>query len=111
MRWELDCSYVIKGFSSKLNKNRINQEKHGVSFELTELVFDNSRALSRQDRFENGEMRWQTIGMVGESLLILLVAHTVEDEGESNGDGGEQTRIMPARRATPVERKIYEQGS
>ena len=82
-----------------------------MSFELAELVFDDPRAVSRQDRFENGEMRWQTIGMVGESLLILLVAHTVEDEGESNGANGEHIRIISARRATRVERKIYEQGS
>ena len=59
-----------------------------MSFELAELVFNNPRAMSRQDRFENGEMRWQTIGMVGESLLILLVAHTVEGERESNREGG-----------------------
>ena len=86
-----------------------------MSFELAELVFDDPRAVSRQDRFENGEMRWQTIGMVGESLLILLVAHNVEDEGESDnegeGEGGEHIRITSARRATRVERKIYDQGS
>ena len=84
-----------------------------MSFELAELVFNDPRAVSRQDRFENGEMRWQTIGMVGESLLILLVAHTVEDESESesNSEGGEHIRIISARRATRVERKSYEQGS
>ena len=59
-----------------------------MSFELAEFVFDDPRAVSRQDRFENGEMRWQTVGMVGESLLIFLVAHTVEDERESNREGG-----------------------
>ena len=102
-------------FSSDPNKNRINLERHSVSFELAELVFNDPRAVSRQDRFENGEMRWQTIGMVGESLLILLVAHTVEDESESesesNSEGGEHIRIISARRATRVERKSYEQGS
>ena len=59
-----------------------------MSFELAELVFNNPRAMSRQDRFENGELRWQTLGMVGESLFILLVAHTVEGERESNREGG-----------------------
>ena len=75
-------------FSSDPNKNRINLERHSVSFELAELVFNNPRAMSRQDRFENGELRWQTLGMVGESLFILLVAHTVEGERESNREGG-----------------------
>ena len=98
-------------FSFDPTKNRSNQEKHGVPFELAKLVFDDPRAVSRQDRFENGEMRWQSIGLIGESLLILLVAHTVEDESESNSEGGEHIRIISARRATRVERKIYEQGS
>ena len=98
-------------FSSDPNKNRINLERHSVSFELAELVFNDPRAVSRQDRFENGEMRWQTIGMVGESLLILLVAHTAEGESESNSKGGEHIRIISAQRATRVEKKIYEQGS
>ena len=49
--------------------------------------------------------------MVGESLLILLVAHTVEDEDQSDGISDEHIRIISARRATRVERKIYEQGS
>ena len=78
-----------------------------MSFDLAELVFSDPRAVSRQERFENGKLRWQTLGMVRESLFILLMAHTVEDEGE----GGEHIRIISARRATRVERKIYEQGS
>ena len=79
-----------------------------MSFDLTELVFNDPRAVSRQERFENGKLRWQTLGMVGESLLILLVAHTAEGESESNSEGGEHIRIISARRATRVERKIYE---
>ena len=82
-----------------------------MSFELAELVFNDPRAVSRQERFENGKLRWQTLGMVGESLLILLVAHTAEGESESNSEGGEHIRIISARRATRVERKSYEQGS
>ena len=79
-----------------------------MSFDLAELVFNDPRAVSRQERFENGKLRWQTLGMVGESLLILLVAHTAEGESESNSEGGEHIRIISARRATRVERKIYE---
>lgn len=45
-------------------KNLINQQKHGLDFETASLVFDDPNALSVQDRFENGEERYQTIGMI-----------------------------------------------
>ena len=65
--------------------------------------------LIRQDRIEDGEERWQTIGVVY-GVTVLLVAHTVT---EGNDDRGpvETIRIISARRATPRERKHYEQES
>ena len=86
------------------DKNRRNQRKHGVSFEAAKLVFEDPAHISRQDRTEGGEQRWQTIGMVGD-VALLLVAHTWED---TEGDG-EHIRIISARRATKLERKVYEQ--
>jgi uncharacterized protein len=92
-------------FSWDDRKNASNVIKHGVSFEAAKWVFDDPLSLSRQDRIENGEQRWQTIGLVADCLL--LVAHTWVD-----GDGGEEhTRIISARRATSIERKAYEQGT
>jgi uncharacterized DUF497 family protein len=44
------------------NKSRANRRKHGVSFETASLVFDDPNHLSVQDRFEEGEERWQTLG-------------------------------------------------
>ncbi len=87
-------------------KNESNQHKHGVSFATAQLVFDDPLHLTRQDRIENGELRWQTVGLAG-GVVLLLVAHTwyEEDTGE------EHIRIISARRATKLERKIYEQGS
>lgn len=61
---------------------------------------------SAQDRIEHGEQRWQTIGQVG-GVVLLIVAHTWH-ESES---GTEHIRIISARRATKLERKIYEQGT
>lgn len=87
-------------------KNEANQRKHGISFEAAQLVFDDSLHVSRQDRIEGGEERWQTIGMAADVVLIL-VAHTWRD---SESDG-EQIRIISARRATKLEKAIYEQGS
>jgi uncharacterized DUF497 family protein len=46
-------------------KNESNKAKHGVSFETATLVFDDPLHLSRQDRVEDGEERWQTLGNAG----------------------------------------------
>ena len=86
-------------------KNQSNLKKHGVSFETAKLVFADKLHLSRQDRVENGEARWQTLGMVNHTLL-LLVAHTLVQQGVYE----EQIRIISARRAAKLERKIYEQN-
>jgi uncharacterized DUF497 family protein len=85
-------------------KSRRNLAKHKVSFETAKLVFDDPRAISRLDRIEHGEGRWQTVGLAG-GIVVLLVAHTYHDE-----DGEEVIRIISARKATPHERKMYEQG-
>ncbi len=82
-------------------KNQSNLRKHGIDFDTASLVFDDPNALSQQDRIEDGEMRWQTIGLVS-GCLVLLVAHTVH-EGEH-----EVIRIISARRADPKERNRYE---
>ena len=87
-------------------KNRANLKKHGVGFEAAQLVFDDPLHLSRQDRVEGGEDRWQTLGMV-DAVVLLLVAHTWRE----TETGEEHIRIISARRATRMERKFYEQGA
>ncbi|MGH6784181.1 MAG: BrnT family toxin [Sphingomicrobium sp.] len=67
-----------------------------------ELIFHDPFHLSVPDRTERGDERWQTIGLVGS--LILLVVHTyVEQNGE------EIIRIISARKATKHERERYEE--
>lgn len=56
-------------------RSRRHLAKHKVSFEIATLVFDDPRAISRLDRIERGEERWQTLGLVG-GIVVLLVAHT-----------------------------------
>lgn len=87
-------------------KARTNLQKHQLSFEMAVRVFADPLALMHQDRVENGEQRWQTLGTV-EGYLLLLVAHTVRDDE----DGTEVIRIISARRADKKERKLYEQGN
>lgn len=90
------------------NKNRSNKQKHGVSFEEAARVFFDPLHLSRQDRIESGEQRWQTLGSVY-GVTILLVAHTITEDDE-NGQPVEVVRIISARKATKSERKRYEEG-
>ena len=85
-------------------KNLSNQSKHGVSFEAAAQVFRDPMYASLQDRVEDGEERWQTLGVV-RGVLLLLVAHTVEEESST----GIAIRIISARRANRRERRFYEQ--
>ena len=80
-----------------------NFRKHGVSFETAVRVFSDPYALVEQDRIENGEERWQTLGVV-EGILMLLVAHTVSEQEDVA-----VIRIISARRANRRERRRYEE--
>lgn len=91
MRWSWDDS-----------KNRINRQKHGIGFETASLVFNDRMAVSIPDPHADEE-RWRTIGMIGN--VVVIVVHT--DERPKNGV--EPGRIISARKATPRERRIYEE--
>ena len=89
-------------------KNRSNQRKHGgIAFEMAAQVFRDPFRLTRQDRIEGGKERWQTLGVV-HGVTVLLVAHTITED-DDEGEPVEVIRIISARRATPRERKRYEQ--
>ncbi len=85
-------------------KAESNLKKHRISFETATRVFADPFALTKQDRIESGELRWQTLGVV-DGYLLILVAHTTRDI-----DGVEYVRIISARRAEPKERKRYEEN-
>lgn len=91
-------------FEWDTNKAKSNLIKHGIRFEEAVLVFDDPYHLSLQDRHENGEFRWQTIGLV-HGLIVIMVAHTVRFES-----GDEVIRIIIARKADRKERSRYEHG-
>lgn len=92
-------------FSWDEEKNESNRKKHGVGFEMAQFVFNDPLHISRQDRVENGEQRWQTMGIVG-SVALLLVAHT----WQVTEDNSEHIRIISARRATRMEKIVYEKN-
>jgi uncharacterized DUF497 family protein len=84
-------------------KDAVNKAKHGVSFALAVLVFNDPLAVTIPDPHE-GELRERTIGRPSADFpAVLFVVHTIENE-HSIG------RIISARRATAYERKQYEEG-
>ncbi|MDI7774107.1 BrnT family toxin [Asticcacaulis sp. EMRT-3] len=81
-------------------KAAANLVKHKVPFELAVQVFTDPFQLSEPDPHE-GEARWRTIGSpLPHHPLLLFVLHTDNDS--------EDGRIISARKATPHERKAYE---
>jgi uncharacterized DUF497 family protein len=82
-------------------KGRTNLRKHGVDFHEAGTVFDDPLSTTFPDPDHSvDEARFLTIG-VSASGRILVVAHT---------DRGEAVRLINARRATPRERKFYEES-
>jgi uncharacterized DUF497 family protein len=86
-------------------RNRRNLRKHKISFENAKLVFDDPQALSDRGREVNDEERWQTVGAIDNSIIVV-VAHTFREEA-----GDEVIRIISARKASPSERRAYAEGS
>jgi uncharacterized DUF497 family protein len=84
------------------SKDRTNIAKHGVGFDEARRVFSDPQVIIREDRVVEGEERLHAIGYVER---VLLVVHTVREEGL-----GAIIRIISARKATPAERKLYEEG-
>jgi len=66
-------------------------------------VFDDPLALSQLDP-ATGEERWQTVGLVG--AAVVLVIHTWPDSEDDDAVG----RIISARKATAHERRAYEEA-
>jgi uncharacterized DUF497 family protein len=85
------------------NKNRINKEKHDISFEEAKEVFDDALHISKLDyRFNYFEERWITIGSTSKHKILVVANLFFSDEGE------EIIRIISARKANTKERQIYE---
>lgn len=87
-------------------KSWANKRKHGLSFEAAEYVFADPLAVSRLDPYPDEE-RWQTIGLIGE--VTIFVVHTWPEYDPATGE--ETGRIISARKATALERRVYEEGT
>jgi len=79
-----------------------NVVKHGVSFEEAATVFRDTLSATGADPDHSfSEERFITFG-ISRGGRLLVVAHTDRDD--------DTIRIISARRATPHEREIYEEG-
>ena len=88
----------IDGVEWDSKKAQINLKNHGVSFETAQYIFSDPQRLWRLDQSESntsGEERWQTLGQVGETLLVVYT------------ERGEAKRLIMARLATKAERRSY----
>ena len=53
-------------------KNKINQHKHGISFEAAQLAFaDTNRIIAKDLEHSNGEKRYYCFGQVGEHIVTV----------------------------------------
>jgi len=81
------------------NKDAANIVKHGLSLVEGEGVLSDPLGLTVEDESSQGEVRWTTIGMNANGVLLVVV-WTERDDGE---------RLISVRRPTTMERKDYEE--
>jgi len=84
-------------------KAEANRQRHRISFALAQEVFNDEYKAHIHRGDEHGEERWWTIGLVGSQLLIVV--HTWEEHEDED-----IIRIISARKATPSERRRYEES-
>ncbi len=87
-------------FSWDEKKDKLNQQKHGVSFEEARTVFydEYGRLISDPDHSED-EDRFALLGL-SQEIQLLMVCHCYRDEDDV-------IRIISARKATKSETKQY----
>lgn len=90
MRWTWDPA-----------KDAINRRGHKLPLSVGEVALADPLALSQPDPHADGD-RWDTICQAGGVLLFIV--HTWPDNDDTPG------RIISARKATPHERRAYEDG-
>lgn len=77
-------------------KRQANIEKHGIDFADLGPLFDGETVIILDDRFDYGEYRFITLGLL--NGIVLVVVHTETDE---------VIRVFSARKATKYEEKSY----
>ncbi len=81
------------------NKRNLNINKHGIDFNDVRTVFDGYTFTVEDSRFDYGEERFITFGLLSGRAVVIV--HTEDEEG---------IRIISARKATKNEQKMYIKG-
>ena len=79
-------------------KNRKSLAKHGLSFEDAERVFSGHCITLEDSRFDYGEERFVTLGLLAGRLVVI--AHSPRNEG---------TRIISMRKGNRREQETYQE--
>ena len=94
---------VLYYFDWDENKNRINLEKHGITFEEASTVFFDNRAILFDDPEHSiDEDRFLLLGM-SETAKVCIVCHCYRESDTV-------IRIISARQATRKEEERYVRG-
>lgn len=83
-------------FEWDTEKAALNFQKHGVSFEEAATVFSDPRALDVPDLVHSD--RFVIVGLSQQARVLFIV----------HAERGESIRIISARKATPSQRRRYE---
>lgn len=75
----------------------MNIRKHGIDFFDAVQIFDGYTLTSEDVRFDYGETRYLTLGMMN-NLIVILMVHTAEED---------VIRVISARKAEKYERQRY----
>ena len=77
-------------------KRKSNLHNHGIDFVGIEKVFEGETVTILDDRFDYGEVRFVTFGLL--DGRVVAVAHTEDDEA---------IRVISVRKATRYEEDSY----
>ena len=92
------ATVVVGDFEWDDNKAAANERKHRVTFVEAMTAFLDERGLAAPDSEHPG--RFVLIGM-SRALRVLFVV---------SAESGERIRLISARKASPTQRKLYENG-
>lgn len=84
-------------YAHDARKRTANLKKHGFDFADAPQVIESDRTVTFEDRrFDYGEQRFITLGMLRGVVVIVATAET-----------DEEIRVISMRRAEPNEEEIY----
>jgi uncharacterized protein len=103
-QWRTDIDYAdiytyIKHvhYTHDERKRAANLKKHGLDFADAPMVIESDAALTFEDRrFDYGEQRFVTMGVLREEVVVIITAET-----------DEEIRVISMRKAERNEEEIY----